>query len=181
MAFARLAFRTLLILLILLLVIGLLLPDSTRVERSILISAPAERIFTHLNGMRAFHAWSPWADIDPETSYEFTGPAQGVGSRMSWQSSDSQVGRGTQEIVNSVPNQRVDTWLDFGDQGNGSASFVLEPEGEATRLRWQFETQFGWDLFGRYFGLLLDGMIGGSYEKGLQQLKDRVEQAVPAS
>ncbi len=176
MAFARLAFRTLLVLLILLLGIGLLLPDSTRVERSILINAPAERIFAHVNGMRAFHAWSPWSDIDPETRYEFTGPEQGVGSRMSWQSTHEQVGRGSQQIVNSVPNQRVDTQLEFGEQGDGSATFMLQPEGQATRLRWQFETQFGWDLFGRYFGLLLDGMIGASYEKGLQRLKDRVEQ-----
>jgi hypothetical protein len=176
MAMARLVFRVLLTLLILLAVIGMLLPSSAEVERSIVIDAPPARIFPHLNGMRAFHAWSPWSAIDPDTSYQFAGPEQGVGSRMSWHSGDNRVGQGSQEIVNSVPDERVDTRLEFGDKGGGMASFMLEPEGSATRVRWQFATQFGWDLFGRYVGLMLDSMIGSSYDKGLAELKTRVEQ-----
>ena len=184
MAFARLLFRVLLILLILLAVIGFLLPSSARVERSILIEAPATAIFPHLNGMRAFHAWSPWSDIDPDTLYQFTGPEKGVGSRMTWESGNSQVGRGSQEIVASVPERSVEMRLEFGDKGNGSATFLLEPEGKATRVRWEFSTEFGWDLFGRYVGLMLDSMIGVSYDKGLKTLKSSVEHpasAPPAS
>ena len=177
MAFARLIFKVLLILLILLVMIGFLLPSSTKVERSVVINAPAASIFPHINGMQAFHAWSPWSTIDPQTDYQFSGPETGVGSRMSWQSGDARVGKGSQEIVESSPNTRVKTRLEFGDQGNGNATFVLEPEGDATRLRWQFDTEFGWDLLGRYVGLMLDGMIGTSYDKGLKELKARIEQA----
>ncbi len=175
MAFARLAFRVLLILLILFAVIGLLLPSSTAVERSIMIEAPAEKVFPHINGMRAFHAWSPWSAIDPETVYEFSGPEQGVGSRMNWYSGNQQVGQGSQEITQSVPDREVETQLEFGDKGNGTATFLLEPEGKGTRVRWQFSTEFGWDLFGRYVGLMLDNMIGAQYDKGLQDLKARIE------
>ena len=177
MALARLLFRVLLILLILLAVIGMLLPSSAQVERSILINAPASSIFPHLNSMRAFHAWSPWSGIDPNTHYRFEGPEQGPGSRMVWESGHDQVGRGSQEIVDSVRDQRVEMRLAFGDKGDGSATFLLEPAGTATRVRWQFHTRFGWDLFGRYVGLMLDGMIGVSYEKGLNTLKSRVEGA----
>lgn len=180
MAFARLLFRVLLILLILLAVIGMMLPSSAKIERSILINAPASEIFPHLNGMRAFHAWSPWSEIDPETHYRFEGPEQGIGSRMSWDSGHEQVGLGSQEVVDSVPNQRVEMQLEFGDKGKGNATFLLEPEGTATRIRWQFHTEFGWDLFGRYVGLMLDSMIGMSYEKGLNTLKARIEE-IPAS
>jgi len=175
MAFARLLFRVLLILLILLVVIGFLLPSSARVERSILIDAPAAKIFPHLDSMRAFHAWSPWTEIDPDTRYRFDGPDRGVGSRMSWESGNDQVGQGSQEITVSIPYERLETQLQFGDKGNGSADFVLEPEGTATRVRWQFSTTFGWDLFGRYVGLMLDTMIGVAYDKGLKTLKNRVE------
>lgn len=181
MALARLLFRVLLILLILLAVIGLLLPSAASVERSIVINAPAGEIFPHLNSMREFHEWSPWADIDPDTVYQFDGPESGIGSRMSWQSGDAQVGRGSQEIIDSIDDQRVDMRLEFGDQGDGSAAFLLEPEGPATtRLRWQFRTVFGWDLFGRYVGLMLDSMIGSAYDKGLRELKSRVEKPQPA-
>ena len=177
MAFARLAFRTLLILLLLLIVIGVLLPSASQVERSILINAPAGRIFPHLNGMRAFHAWSPWAEVDPDTRYEFSGPDRGVGSRMAWQSGDGRVGHGSQQITASIPTKRVEMQLEFGDKGDGAATFLLEPEGEATRVRWQFRTQFGWDLFGRYVGLMLDSMIGAAYDKGLGTLKAQIEQS----
>jgi uncharacterized protein YndB with AHSA1/START domain len=177
MAFARLLFRVLLTLLILLAVIGLLLPSSARVERSIVVDAPAAAIFPHLNGMRAFHAWSPWSGMDAETRYRFEGPERGVGSRMTWESGDSQVGQGSQEIIDSVPDRRVEMQLEFGDKGNGTATFLLEPEGSATRVRWEFHTVFGWDVLGRYVGLMLDSMIGVAYEKGLKDLKSRVEQA----
>ncbi len=175
MAFARLMFRVLLTLLILLAVIGMLLPSAAQVERDITIEAAPAKLFPHLNGMRAFHAWSPWANIDPQTHYEFSGPETGVGSRMTWSSGDQRVGEGSQEITASVANQRVETRLEFGDKGHGTATFVLEPDGRATRLRWQFSTEFGWDLFGRYVGLMLDSMIGTSYDKGLRDLKSRIE------
>ena len=177
MAFARLVFRVLLGLLLLLVLIGFFLPSSAQVERSIVIAAPAEKIFPHINGMRAFHAWSPWSDIDPSTRYEFSGPEQGIGSQMSWYSGDDRVGAGSQEITASEPNRRIETRLQFGEDGSGRATFLLEPDGTATRVRWQFETEFGWDLFSRYVGLMLDTMIGASYTKGLKALKSRVEQA----
>ncbi len=180
MAIARLLLRTLLILLALLVVIGFLLPSSALVERQILIEAPTEKIFPHINGMRAFHAWSPWTGIDPDTRYRFEGPEQGVGSRMHWESGDAQVGQGSQEITASMPTQRVETQLQFGDQGSGTATFLLEPEGAGTRVRWQFRTVFGWDLFSRYVGLMLDSMIGTAYQKGLRTLKDRIEAAPPS-
>jgi uncharacterized protein YndB with AHSA1/START domain len=179
MAFARLAFRFLLILLILLIGIGLLLPSHTTVQRSIVINAPPAQVFPHVNSMRAFHAWSPWTDIDPDTRYAFDGPESGVGSRMTWQSGNQQVGAGSQEITLSQPGQQVATTLDFGGKGRGVASFFLEPQAQGTLLRWQFETEFGWDLFSRYVGLMLDSMIGASYDKGLRTLKMRIEQSAP--
>jgi carbon monoxide dehydrogenase subunit G len=95
---------------------------------------------------------------------------------MVWQSGNNQVGRGSQQITESIPNERVEMRLEFGDQGDGMATFLLEPEGDSTRVHWQFRTQFGWDLFSRYVGLMLDSMIGAAYDKGLRQLKRQVEQ-----
>ena len=181
MAFARLIFKVLLILLVLLVMIGFLLPSSAKVERSIVINASPAAVFPHLNGMRAFHAWSPWSAIDPETQYQFDGPESGIGSRMTWHSGDARVGQGSQEITESKPYTRVKTQLVFGDQGDGNATFLLEPEGNSTRVRWQFDTEFGWDLLGRYVGLMLDGMVGTSYDKGLKDLKQRIEQTPPVS
>lgn len=175
MGFARLLLRTLLIVLVLLIGIGLLLPSSASVERSIVIDAPAERIFPRIDSMRAFHDWSPWAVLDPSTVYVFEGPERGVGSRMTWQSGNTAVGSGSQEITASVPPREVETVLDFGGEGQGRAHFLLEPVDGGTRVRWRFETAFGWDLFSRYVGLMLDSMVGAAYDKGLRELKGQVE------
>lgn len=176
MAFARLLFRFLLVLLILLVVIGLLLPSNAVVDRRILIEAPPQKVFPHLNSLRKFHAWSPWSAMDPNTSYTFEGPESGVGSRMLWQSQQQEVGVGSMEIVRSEATREVETRLDFGGKGHGISTFVLTPQANGqTEVLWRFETDFGWDLFGRYVGLMFDSMIGSSYEKGLQTLKQRVE------
>ena len=175
MAFARLLMRTLLTLLILLAIIGLLLPSSARVERSIVIEAPPAKVFEQVNNLRAFHAWSPWVAADPRTRYHFEGPEAGVGARMLWQHSDEDPNPGSMQITQSVPHREVVASMDFGDGGSVS-TFLLQPtEAGHTRITWRFDTQFGLDLFGRYVGLMLDGMIGASYQRGLQTLKQRVE------
>ena len=90
---------------------------------------------------------------------------------MTWASDVPNVGNGTQEIVASTENARVDTALDFGEQGLANATFLLEPSGEGTKVTWTLETDAGFNPMARYFGLLLDGFVGPDYEKGLANLK----------
>ena len=151
--------------------IGLLLPRSVHVERSIVIEAPPSVVFALVNDYRAFNRWSPWARIDPDTEYQFEGPASGVGARMRWDSDHPSVGSGSQEIIASEPNRRVAMALDFGAQGTATAYYDLAPQGAHTRITWGFDTDFGYDLLGRYFGLLFDRLIGADYERGLANLK----------
>jgi len=175
MGTAQKVFFALSSLLLLLLGVGLVLPDHAHVERSILIQAAPAQVFPRVNSMRAFHAWSPWSAAAGDTTFAFEGPEQGVGSRMTWTSSNPKVGVGSQEIVRSERDQRVDTKLDFGNREGGEAHFLLEPEAGGTRVTWAFDTSFGWDIQGRFVGLFLDSLIGGEYEKGLQTLKRQLE------
>ena len=128
MTFIRLAFRILLTLLIVLALIGLVLPSSAKFSRTILIDAPVDAVFPHVNSMRRFHAWSPWTNDDPSTRYVFEGPEAGVGSSMRWYSGEEGVGEGRQRITASEADQRVETSLEFGDQGAGVAAFELTGE-----------------------------------------------------
>ena len=74
--------------------VGLVLPKTAHVERSIVIEAPPVMVFTVLNGFRQFSRWSPWADIDPNATTTLEGPEAGVGSKMSW-SGNAEVGTGS--------------------------------------------------------------------------------------
>lgn len=170
--------RALVILLVLvavLVVVGLLLPSSAHVERSLVIDASQATVFAVVNDMSQFNHWSPWAEIDPDAEYTYEGPDAGVGAKMSWKSDDPNVGSGSQEITASEPNRRVENRLDFGPQGTATGFYALEPAGEGTKITWGFDTDFGMDLMGRYFGLIFDRFLGPDFEKGLAGLKKYVE------
>ena len=154
-------------------IVGLFLPRTSHVERSISIAAPADAIYAKLSDLRQFNDWSPWADLDPNTEYEYAGT--GIGSSVSWSSEDPSVGSGTMTITGLTPNERVDMELEFGEPVPSSSYFALAPDGENTQVTWAFDTTFGFNPYYRYFGLMLDTMVGNSYEKGLGDLKRLME------
>ena len=158
--------------------VGFSLPDQVHVERSIQVQAPPAVVFATLNGYEQFQKWSPWADLDPNTRYTYEGPASGVGAKMSWHSDNANVGNGRQEIIESVANERIVSLLVFdGYDSDNRSSFLLQPDGEGTQLRWAYDTQFHGNLLGRYIGLKMDDWIGPDYEKGLARLKLLLEGA----
>lgn len=163
----------------LLLAIGLFLPTSVHVERSVVTSASPATVYAIVSGFGRFNEWSPWFDLDPHTRYTYSGPEHGVGARMAWTSDKPEVGAGSQEIIAVEPGRSVTTQLDFGPQGQATARIEAVPEGSGARITWAFDTSFEGDFLGRYFGLLFDRMIGADYEKGLARLKTLAE-AAPA-
>ena len=173
--------RALLVALVLIAVVvlaaGLFLPRTVHVERAVVIDASPAAVYDVVSSMRRFNEWSPWLERDPNARYEYGGPDSGVGSRMSWSSEQSDVGSGSQEIVAVVPERSVTTRLDFGAEGQADAQIVIEPQGSASKVTWSFGANFEDDYLGRYFGVMMDGLLGPDYEKGLANLKRVVEQS----
>ena len=162
-------------LLALLFAVGFLLPRDVRVERSVEIDASPAAVFAMVNDFREFNRWQPWHDIDPATRYVFEGPRTGAGSRMLWYSDHVEVGNGMQEILESYPNYKVRALLDFGTGGIAHADYLIDIREGGSVLTWTMETDMGGNPVGRYIGLMMDGMIGPSYERGLSNLKAILE------
>lgn len=156
-------------------VIGLFLPRKPHVEREIVISAPPAVVYGHVNNPKSFNQWSPWARIDPDIKYEYTGPEFGQGSGMRWQSDHASVGSGSWTITEAVENESVDMDLDLGDQGVATSFFRLQPQGAGTRITWGFDMDAGLNPITRWFGLMIDQWVGTDYEKGLANLKAQIE------
>ncbi len=152
------------------------LPRQVVVERSLVIAAEPDEIFPYLNSMKNFNAWSPWADLDPETVYIFSGPEFGKGARSEWSSDHFDVGNGSQEIVRSVPNELVRTLLDFEHEGTAEGYYKLARVDTGTRVVWGFETDMGMNPVARYVGLMLDRLVGDDFARGLDRLKSLVEE-----
>lgn len=175
MRFVKRVLLALLVLILVLVGVSYLLPGKAEVSRSITINAPADAIFPYVNSMQETEKWSPWLSRDPETKLSYSGPDTGVGNTLNWSSENPQVGTGSQEIIESVTDQVVRTALDFGPMGTATASFVLQPEGSGTQVTWGFESDLGMNPMSRWMGLMMDGWLGGDYERGLDNLKTLVE------
>ena len=158
---------------------GFVLPSQVHVERQMVIDAPPDKVFPHVSDYRAWDAWSPWANIDPDAKMTVEG--EGVGQKMSWASDNREVGTGSQQIVQLDAPQQMKSRMDFEDMGVSDIRFLLEPVEDKTRITWSLDTDMreGMPLakqpMSTYMGFFMDSMVGKSYEKGLATLKSVVE------
>jgi effector-binding domain-containing protein len=153
---------------------GLLLPRIVHVSRSVSIERPASEVFAVIDSFQLFPKWSPWQDLDPNMHQSAAGPREGVGAKLVWSGNDK-VGSGTQLITAAVPNQFVDSDLDFGKMGVAKSRMILSPIDSGTLVTWTLDTDMGASPIGRYFGLAMDHMIGPDFAKGLAKLKTLAE------
>ena len=171
----KIVIGTILGLILLMVVVGFVLPDTAHVERSTVVQAKPATAYAVLNGFKQFRKWSPWADLDPNAEYTTSGPIWGVGAAQAWRG-DDRVGAGSQEIIATEADQSVTIKLVFeGFDSENTARYLISPEGEGSRITWTYDSVFHGDLLGRYFGLMMDKMLGADYEKGLAQLKTLLE------
>ena len=151
-------------------------PDDFRVERSILLNAPAPVVFEHINDLRKSNEWSPWTKIDPNMKQTYEGPAAGVGAKYAW-AGNKDIGEGRLEIIESRPNELVRTNLEFLKpfKATNTADFTLVPQGGQTQFTW---SMYGKSNFlGKAMSLVMncDKMVGDQFEKGFASLKTIVE------
>ena len=154
--------------------VSLPLPSKVHVERSIVIGASAQEIFDRVNDLKQWDEWSPWHAMEPDATYEYSGPEAGVGAKSVWKG--EKVGEGSQEITLSEPYSRIETRLEFKDQAHpAAAAWLFEEEEGTTKVTWSFDGDMGKNPIGKIFGLLMDSMLGPQYVEGLEKLKDVCE------
>lgn len=150
---------------------GPLNADTFRVERSILIDAPAAEIFPHIDDFHAWAAWSPYEKMDANLAKTFSGPASGKGAAYAWVG--KKAGSGSMEILQSSQPSKVVIKLEFTKPmtAHNIAEFTLEPQGAGTKVTWAMH---GPNTFmSKVMGLFLsmDKLVGPQFEEGLANLK----------
>lgn len=169
----------LLALIVILVVISFFLPAKVHVDRTVVINAQPSVVFMQVNNLHNWNNWMPWNKLDPNMKIEYHGPEEGTGAGYSWTSDNKQVGKGKIAITESIPNQTVITSLDFMENGVASGSFKFEPAEGGTKVTWGMDMDMGMNPVGKYFGLFMDQMLGGDFEKGLTDLKKVSESYTP--
>lgn len=153
-------------------------PDVFRVERSVTVNAPAEKIYPLIEDFHAWEQWSPFFDKDePDTKITYSGAQKGKGAVCSW--SGKRLGAGSREITEATPKEKVRIKLDFTApmQAQMTADFILKREGLGTKVSW---ANYGSNPFvAKLFGIFMsmDKMMGDDMQSRLLDLKKTVEAA----
>ena len=150
-------------------------PDSFRVQRVVLINAPADKIFPLINDFKAWPAWSPYEKKDPAMKRTYGAVTAGKGATYAWDG-DKNVGQGSMEMIESGPRKIV-LKLDFVKpfEAHNMGEFVLEPKGDSTSVTWAIygPSPYMSKVIGTFMNI--DDMIGRDFEKGLADLKAAAE------
>jgi len=155
-------------------------PSEFRVSRSATMAAPPAAVFPQVNELKNWQAWSPWAEVDRNAKYTFSGPPAGQGAAFAWVG-NSDVGEGKMTITESRANELVRFHLEFFKPmaGTSEAEFTFKPEGNGTTITWTMNGKNNFIAKAMCMVMSMDKMIGGQFEKGLASIKAIVERSSP--
>ena len=156
---------------IVLLLVGFFLPKNVKIARTATIHAKPAAVFNLLNNLSTYDQWMPWNRLDPLWKVQYASQTSGAGAWYKWESTNSKVGKGKLTITEAVANQKVVTKLEFeGFDEPSYGGWLMEPEGNNTRLTWYMNSAMGNNPAYRWMGLLMDKMLGPQFDTGLANI-----------
>ncbi len=157
---------------VLLLAIPAVLSPKIKLDRSIEIQNSAATVHAYLVDLTQYPKWNPFSESDPGSTTHVTGV--GLGSTLTWKG--DKTGEGKMTVTEIQPNARVQLRLEFitpmaGEALIGWTTEAIDADG--TRMTWSMDEDLSY--FQRYFGLVMNGAMGKTFEKGLMNLKRQLE------
>jgi uncharacterized protein YndB with AHSA1/START domain len=161
---------------VVLVVVAAMKPDAFRVERSATFTAPAEKVFPHLNDFHNWPTWSPWEKLDPAQKRTHSGATSGKGAVYEWEG-NKKVGQGRMEITESTFPSKITIQLDFIKpfSANNITVFTVAGQGGTTTVTWTMTGRQPFMFKVMALFMSMDKMIGKDFEAGLAAMKGVVE------
>jgi hypothetical protein len=160
--------------LLVLVVMGVLLPANYRVERSIVINAPAAAVHPWVEDLRRWPTWANWNRTDPSLTTSYSEVERGVGAGEAWRS--ERAGSGTRKIVRSDPHSGIEFTTQLGDSTLCKGSIGYQESAGTTTVTWIDQGQLPKVVGGFSKGAFEDA-ISEHMDEGLKRLKQAVENA----
>lgn len=164
-----------------LVVVGLFLPRQWHVEQTVVINAKPEHIHPLVDDLKEWQSWAAWTKaMDPEVKYEYSAQSAGVGAWWSW--AGPKMGRGKLTITKSdvATGVWVDEMIETDKEVNAKGSLTWTAEGEGTKVKWVDEGTLP-PVIGGYFVGMIEKMLAGNFQTGLQNLKAVAEKRQAAA
>jgi hypothetical protein len=157
------------------LIAAALMPETMRVERSIVINKPVGEVFSQVADLRNWSAWSPWQEMDPEAVHSISTPSRGKGAQWSWEGDKLGKGRLVQEEIEE--NKMIRNTMVFEEPTESTGTDLWEFEGadaQTTQVRWIDEMEMEYPV-GRLSSFFLKPTLEEQMDRGLQNLKGLLE------
>jgi uncharacterized protein YndB with AHSA1/START domain len=151
-------------------------PTTLRVQRSVSINAPPERIFSLISDFHQWVTWSPYEQKDPAMKRTYSGTERGRGAVYAWDGNKN-VGSGRMEILDVSAPSKIVIKLDFFKpfEGHNTAEFTMLPQGDGTHVTWLMHGPANFMSRLIQVFMNLDNLIGKDFEAGLANLKTITE------
>lgn len=162
-------------------IIGLVLPSSGHIERSVDISHNTRHIADMLANFRRFSDWGSVRMLDTKAQFTLEGPSYGPGAKINWTSAKPNPGNGSYEITSKEGDTSVAWKVENPWKGqNKRFTITLEPQknGRITKVTWAYDVDYGWDLIARYSGLYINGDPATQIQLNLASLSQQMA-AIP--
>ncbi len=172
-------FIGIIVLLVVLVIISFFLPKHVHVERTMVMNAAPEVVFNQVNTLKNWEKWSVWDRKDTTMQKKYEGPEAGINAKFSWDSQNKDLKTGSMTIKSSAPNDSISIELVFGERTPSIATFHFFKDDKGTKVIWSMDMDMGMNPVAKYFGLMMDKMIGPDFDKGLANIKDIVEKLPP--
>lgn len=165
---------TIIVIIVVVVVVGLFLPTSYTVERSIVINASPGRIHEYVGNLENWNFWEPWREEDPTIVITHGEKTKGVGASQSWV---GESGDGALTFTKDSATEGITYDLVFdGGTYVCQSAMVYDPlEDGETKVTWTMSGDMGTPVIGGYFAMMMDAMVGETFDKGLSNLKSTVE------
>jgi uncharacterized protein YndB with AHSA1/START domain len=146
-------------------------PNSFRIERTMRIAAPPERVFPFIQDFHEWTKWSPWEKLDADLKRTYSGTPAGVGATYGWDGKNA--GAGRMEITQATPASRVLIKLDFIKpfEAHNTADFTIDSDGGGSVVTWAMYGPQGFMNKAMSLVMSMDKLVGGQFDEGLANLK----------
>ncbi len=160
------------------LIAAAIMPKDYAVEREITINKPVDSVFNYVRSLRNQNEFSVWANLDPKMKSTYKGTDGAVGSISAWESEVKDVGVGEQEITKINEGKRIEFALRFKKPMDDTAVGFMSTEsisGNQTKVKWGISGVIPYPMNIMLPMMKMDQMIGNDLQKGLENLKAKME------
>ncbi len=166
-------------------IVGISLPGTGHVQRSLVFSKNIRDVYDLFNNFRRFPDYAVLRAYDPQMVYHLHGKAYGPGAGISWTSNNSKVGNGSLKIASATPG-----FENVEDQGDGKIVWTVDNDWRGSdkhftidmtrtgrqqnlvKVTWSYDVKYGWNLFNRYSGLYIHGAPDQLVQYSLDNLEN---------